>query len=265
MRNDSLKLIEDVIGNFAKLASVEISGDSIYLEFIDVELGNPKNDADLSLSMRFAKNSFFTVFYDNIWDIDFISNFNYKNHFLQEELLLDVGRINTALDNAEESIYTYTEEKKDEIRETWEEGPIIINGDVTNAPDNEYLTQMNSGGTNVITLKNTNQLAEYGKVYIRVANKTLNEILQQFVASKVIYVIEFDINLSGGTIDFASKADCALLFNGGKIKNGTINGNNTYIYGLPLFEDMTFTGTFANSSWMAQGDPFSPGGRIINV
>ena len=93
MRNDSLKLIEDVIGNFAKLASVEISGDSIYLEFIDVELGNPKNGEDLSLSMRFAKNSFFTVFYDNIWDIDFVSSFNYKNHFLQEELLLDVGRI----------------------------------------------------------------------------------------------------------------------------------------------------------------------------
>ena len=93
MRNDSLKLIEDVIGNFAKLASVEISGDSIYLEFIDVELGNPKNDEGLSLSMRFAKNSFFTVFYDNIWDIDFVSSFNYKNHFLQEELLLDVGRI----------------------------------------------------------------------------------------------------------------------------------------------------------------------------
>ena len=93
MKKDSLKLIEDVIGNFAKLASVEISGDSIYLEFIDVELGNPKNDEELSLSMRFAKNSFFTVFYDNIWDIDFVSSFNYKNHFLQEELLLDVGRI----------------------------------------------------------------------------------------------------------------------------------------------------------------------------
>ena len=93
MRADSLKLIEDVISNFAKLSSIEISQDSIYLEFIDVELGNPKNDEGLSLSMRFAKNSFFTVFYDNIWDIDFVSSFNYKNHFLQEELLLDVGRI----------------------------------------------------------------------------------------------------------------------------------------------------------------------------
>lgn len=93
MKSNSLKLIEDVVGNFAKLSSVEISEDSIYLEFIDVELGVPKNDDDLTLSMRFAKNSFFTVFYDNIWDIDFISSFNYKNHFLQEDLLLDVRKI----------------------------------------------------------------------------------------------------------------------------------------------------------------------------
>ncbi|WP_232299114.1 hypothetical protein [Methanobrevibacter millerae] len=92
MKNDSLRLIEDVIGNFAKLASIEISGDSIYLEFIDVELGNPKNDEVLSLSVRFAKNSFFTVFYDNIWDIDFVSNFNYKNHFLQEEIVLNIKK-----------------------------------------------------------------------------------------------------------------------------------------------------------------------------
>ena len=67
MRNDSLKLIEDVIGNFAKLASVEISGDSIYLEFIDVELGNPKDGEDLSLSMRFAKNSL-TAMWPELWN-----------------------------------------------------------------------------------------------------------------------------------------------------------------------------------------------------
>ena len=93
MKSNSLKLIEDVVGNFAKLASVEISEDSIYLEFIDVELGVPKNDDDLTLSMRFAKNSFLTVFYDNIWDIDFVSHFNYRNHFLQEDVLLDVRKL----------------------------------------------------------------------------------------------------------------------------------------------------------------------------
>ena len=93
MKSNSLKLIEDVVSNFAKLASIEISGDSIYLEFIDVELGNPKNEDDLTLSMRFAKNSFLTIFYDNIWDIDFVSSFNYKYHYLQEDLLLDVRKI----------------------------------------------------------------------------------------------------------------------------------------------------------------------------
>lgn len=93
MRNDSLKLIEDVISNFAKLSSIEISGDSIYLEFIDVELGSPKSDNDLSLSMRFAKDSFISFFYDNIWDVEFLSKFSYKKHYLQEDLILDVRKI----------------------------------------------------------------------------------------------------------------------------------------------------------------------------
>ena len=93
MKSESLKLIEDVIGNFAKLASIDISEDSIYLEFIDVELGSPKDNEDFSLSMRFAKDSFISVFYDNIWDIEFLSKFNYKMHFLQEDLIMDVRKI----------------------------------------------------------------------------------------------------------------------------------------------------------------------------
>ena len=93
MKINSLRLIEEVVSNFAKLTSIYISDDAIYLEFIDVELGIPKNEDDLTLSIRFAKNSFFTVFYNNIWDIDFVSNFNYKDHFLQEDLLLDVRKI----------------------------------------------------------------------------------------------------------------------------------------------------------------------------
>jgi hypothetical protein len=93
MRTDSLKLIEEVISNFAKLSSIEISEESIYLEFIDVELGVPKSNEDLSLSMRFAKNSFISFFYDNIWDIDFLSKFSYKNHYLHEDLILEVRKI----------------------------------------------------------------------------------------------------------------------------------------------------------------------------
>ena len=93
MNNDSLKLIEDVLINFSKLSAINISQDTIYLEFIDVELGNPNNDEDLSFSMRFSKNSFISFFYDNIWDIEFLSNFDYKNHFIQEDLFSDVRKI----------------------------------------------------------------------------------------------------------------------------------------------------------------------------
>jgi len=54
----SLKLIRDVIINSGKWASIEISQDSIYIEFKDVELGTPKHDEEFSLTVRFAGDSF---------------------------------------------------------------------------------------------------------------------------------------------------------------------------------------------------------------
>ena len=47
MNGRSLKLIRDVIINSGKWTSIEISQDSIYLEFKDVELGVPKETEDL--------------------------------------------------------------------------------------------------------------------------------------------------------------------------------------------------------------------------
>lgn len=93
MKTDSLKLIEEVTSNFSKLFSIEITQDSIYIELIDVELGNPKNNPDLSLSIRLANESFLSVFYNNIWDIDFLSKFNYINHFIHSEVALKVNKL----------------------------------------------------------------------------------------------------------------------------------------------------------------------------
>lgn len=90
MNSRSLKLIRDVIINSGKLVSVEISQDSIYLEFRDVELGVPKETEDFTLTVRFAVDSFITIFYDNIWDIDFLAKYNFKNQLLSEEVLFDV-------------------------------------------------------------------------------------------------------------------------------------------------------------------------------
>ena len=90
MNTRSLKLIRDVIINSGKWTSIEIAQDSIYLEFKDIELGKPKANEDMSLTVRFAGDSFFTVFYNNIWDIDFLSKYNYKHQLLSEEVFFKV-------------------------------------------------------------------------------------------------------------------------------------------------------------------------------
>lgn len=90
MNTRSLKLIRDVIINSGKWTSIEIAQDSIYVEFKDVELGKPKSNEEMSLTVRFAEDSFFSVFYNNIWDVDFLSKYDYKNRFLSEEVLFNV-------------------------------------------------------------------------------------------------------------------------------------------------------------------------------
>lgn len=86
----SLKLIREVMVNSSKWTSIEISQDSIYLQFRDVELGTPRSDESFSLVVRFAEDSFFTVFYKNIWDIDFLSRYNYNYKLLSEEVKFNV-------------------------------------------------------------------------------------------------------------------------------------------------------------------------------
>ena len=90
MNTRSLKLIRDVVCNSGKWTALEISQDSIYLTFRDVELGNPKANEDFSLTVRFAEDSFFAAFYNDIWDIDFLSKYDYKNQLLSEEFVLNV-------------------------------------------------------------------------------------------------------------------------------------------------------------------------------
>lgn len=93
MNGRSLKLIREVLINSGKLTSIEISQDSIYLEFKDVELGVPNEMEDFSLTVRFASDSFITIFYNNIWDIDFLSKYDFKNQLLSEEIFFEIEDI----------------------------------------------------------------------------------------------------------------------------------------------------------------------------
>lgn len=93
INSKSLNLIEEVITSFGMWDSLEIAQDSIYLEFSDVELGNPKYNDSLNLSFRFSDKSFIVFFYNNIWDAEFLANFDFKNHFINEDFVLKVEKI----------------------------------------------------------------------------------------------------------------------------------------------------------------------------
>lgn len=93
MNSKSLRLIEDVVINSGKWVSLEMAQDSIYLHFIDVELGKPHGDDTFSLITRFGENSFISVFYNDIRDIDFLSHYNFKHQILSEDFTYKIKSI----------------------------------------------------------------------------------------------------------------------------------------------------------------------------
>ena len=98
--------------------------------------------------------------------------------------------------------------------------PIEINGNVTNAADEEDLT---SDENNLLKLKNRNNLNGMGYIILR-QNKAFAEQLTQ---TNTIYEIRYDFNLNGDTVTVPE--GCILKFEGGSVDNGTIIGVNTVI------------------------------------
>ncbi len=93
MNTGSLRRIEEVIINSGIWSFLEISQDTIYLDFINVELGNPKDGGEMSLSVRFADDSFIMFFYNNIWDLEFLHDFDHKNLRIDTSLNFKVNKI----------------------------------------------------------------------------------------------------------------------------------------------------------------------------
>lgn len=93
MNTNSLRLIEDVTINSGVLSFLEIAQDTIYLDFINVELGNPKTEEEITLSIRFGDNSFIAFFYNDIWDLEFLSDFNHRNQKIETPLNFKVNQI----------------------------------------------------------------------------------------------------------------------------------------------------------------------------
>lgn len=134
--------------------------------------------------------------------------------------------------------------------------PIVIEGNVDNAPDQEDLTSVNQGGTDVLKFKDKTYspalFSGLGRVYLRknvVTPENLGYAVNLLTAEMVaqpntIYRIQYNYDLNGATITLPT--GCVLEFDGGSIKNGTLVGNNANVVAeaTKIFDDVHFVGTW---------------------
>ena len=119
--------------------------------------------------------------------------------------------------------------------------PIEINGNVTNAADEEDITSENR----LLKLKDRSALNGMGHVILR-KNKSFAE---QVTLQNTIYEIRYDFDLNGAEITIPE--GCVLDFQGGSFSNGTIKGANTFIVSNQnnkIFKNIQFNGSYANKS-----------------
>ena len=98
-------------------------------------------------------------------------------------------------------------------------------------------------------LRNTNILSGLNYIIVREGASLSSQLTTQ----NAVYEIRYDFDISSGTLNVPN--GCILLFNGGKIKNGTINGSKTAIIAsdYQIFENVAFSGSFVgelNACWV---------------
>lgn len=99
--------------------------------------------------------------------------------------------------------------------------PIINQGTINNAADEEDITSVNS----LLKLRDRAALNGMGYIILR-KNKSFAE---QVTQANTIYELRYDFDLSKNA--FSMPQNCVLYFNGGSIENGTIIFANTFLFG----------------------------------
>ena len=115
--------------------------------------------------------------------------------------------------------------------------PVTIEGDVTNNPDNVFLTSAND---EITPKERTTSLSAKGHYIMRPTDNFAAKLKANY-----IHEIPFDVNLGGASVTIPQNA--VLKFTGGKLTNGTVVGNKTAFEGgaKQIFgSDVTFGGTF---------------------
>lgn len=101
--------------------------------------------------------------------------------------------------------------------------PIVIEGNVTNAPDEEDLTADDND-----LLKFANRSTAVNQKGYKILRKNAT-FAAQVTEQNTIYEIRYAFDLGGASVTIP--AGCVLKFEGGMINNGTIDGNGCSVFG----------------------------------
>lgn len=130
-----------------------------------------------------------------------------------------------------------------------EHTPIEIQGNVTNAQDEEDLTSVNVGGTDVLKFKDKeyNPLT-YSGIGRKILRKNIvdgvNTLTQEMMsATNTKYVIKYDYILGE---DIIIPENCILEFDGGSLNNRMITFSNTTLKGFIKFDNIQVNGNVSN-------------------
>lgn len=127
-----------------------------------------------------------------------------------------VGELEGKVDGVVEDEKSFEDAIRDQVNNY---KPIVIEGNVTNAADEEDITSENG----LLKLKGRSALNGMGYVILR-QNK---DFAEQVIKANTIYEIRYNFDLNGEEITIPE--NCVLKFNGGSFKNGILNGNSAYI------------------------------------
>ena len=123
---------------------------------------------------------------------------------------------------------------------------LIGNKSITNLPDEEDITVTDN---RTLKLKDKEYAPKdysgMGRVYLRKHYVNGVNTLTQHMMRKpnTIYIIQYDYCLAGQTIEVPE--NCVLDFQGGSLRNGILQGNNTIIKACyNIFDGITFIGSF---------------------
>lgn len=123
---------------------------------------------------------------------------------------------------------------------------LIGNKSITNLPDEEDITITDN---QTLKLKDKEYAPKdysgMGRVYLRKHYVNGVNTLTQHMMKKpnTIYIIQYDYCLAGQTIEVPE--NCVLDFQGGSLRNGILQGNNTIIKACyNIFDGITFIGSF---------------------